>query len=231
MTPEKLIAELRELAAKRAYSAKVLRSPGHDDLHDMLAEAQEQEVALFDQAATTLEGLVGEKRASDAIRNVLSENLERRTLALAAAEARATAAEAQRDGYKYHLDQCEQIAGKALGYPWFKDDQENFPGATEADGVCIGEHVGDSIVEELARRFEELRGEVVEVVGPLLAFAEAAEDKELVGDEGCVWSVELARDLVSRVKGGDISSRDLTSSDDGGDKSSRCSLATGEVKP
>lgn len=61
----------------------------------------------------------------------------------------------------------EQIAGRALGYPRFADDQKNFPGATEADGVCVGEHVAVTIVQELAdtltaRRaaqiYEERRG-------------------------------------------------------------------------
>ncbi|MGF3022659.1 hypothetical protein ACQVP2_07505 [Methylobacterium aquaticum] len=65
----------------------------------------------------------------------------------------------QLDGYRHHLDQCAQIAGKALGYPWFKDDQQNFPGSTDADGVCIGDHVGDSIVEELARAYEAVKAE------------------------------------------------------------------------
>ena len=66
--------------------------------------------------------------------------------------AKLAAAEHERDGYVYHLRECEQIAGKALGYPWFKDDQKNFPGTTEADGVCIGDHVGDTVVAELASR-------------------------------------------------------------------------------
>lgn len=66
---------------------------------------------------------------------------------------------AERDGYRKHLDACEQIAGKALGYPWFMNDQANFPGATEADGVCIGEHVGDTIVEELANRLKAIEAE------------------------------------------------------------------------
>ena len=48
-------------------------------------------------------------------------------------------------------DEVCQSAGKALGYPWFKDDPANFPGATEANGVCVGDHVAESIVEELAR--------------------------------------------------------------------------------
>lgn len=54
-----------------------------------------------------------------------------------------------------HNDEICQIAGKALGYPWFKDDQKNFPGATVEDGVCVGDHVAESIVEELARRYRE----------------------------------------------------------------------------
>ena len=49
-----------------------------------------------------------------------------------------------------------QILGKALGYPWYKDDQEVFPGATEADGVCVGEHVADSLALEAARIIRQL---------------------------------------------------------------------------
>jgi len=55
------------------------------------------------------------------------------------------------------LDEMEQAAGKALGYPWFKDDQKNFPGATAADGVCIGEHVTETIVAELAAEYVKLK--------------------------------------------------------------------------
>jgi hypothetical protein len=65
----------------------------------------------------------------------------------------------ERDGYRWHLRECEQIAGKALGYPWYKDDPSTFPGATEADGVCIGEHVGDTIVAELASTFAAVKAE------------------------------------------------------------------------
>lgn len=43
-----------------------------------------------------------------------------------------------------------QILGKALDYPWFKDDQKNFPGATEVNGVCVGEHVAETIAESAA---------------------------------------------------------------------------------
>lgn len=67
-------------------------------------------------------------------------------------------------GYQKHMHECEQIAGKALGYPWYKDDQKNFPDATEADGVCVGEHVGDTIVAELAKRYEKTRHALENVV-------------------------------------------------------------------
>lgn len=60
---------------------------------------------------------------------------------------------------KRELENCGQAAGKALGYPWFKDDQKNFPGATEDNGVCIGEHTSATIVEELADNFARLQAE------------------------------------------------------------------------
>lgn len=61
------------------------------------------------------------------------------------------------EGMYKELHECEQIAAQALGYPWFKDDQKNFPGATEKHGVCIGEHVTSTIVQELASAYLKLR--------------------------------------------------------------------------
>ena len=43
------------------------------------------------------------------------------------------------------MEEIEQILGKALGYPWYKDDPKNFPNATEADGVCVGDHTAWSL--------------------------------------------------------------------------------------
>jgi hypothetical protein len=60
---------------------------------------------------------------------------------------------------KSHEEIC-QIAGKVLGYPWFKDDQKNFPGATEECGVCVGEHVAETIVAELASKYTEANGRI-----------------------------------------------------------------------
>lgn len=52
-------------------------------------------------------------------------------------------------------DICQTL-GKALGYPWYKDDPVNFPDATEAQGVCIGEHVAASLAAEAATTIVKL---------------------------------------------------------------------------
>jgi hypothetical protein len=52
-------------------------------------------------------------------------------------------------------DEVSQTLGKALGYPWFKDDKENFPDATEKDGVCVGDHVAESLASEAAAKLRE----------------------------------------------------------------------------
>ena len=50
-----------------------------------------------------------------------------------------------------------QTLGAALGYPRFCDDQKTFPGATEADGVCVGDHVAESLADEAADLIKRLR--------------------------------------------------------------------------
>lgn len=59
-------------------------------------------------------------------------------------------------------DEVCQTLGKALGYPRFKDDQKNFPGATEVDGVCVGDHVAESIADEAVQRIVDQRAKLVE---------------------------------------------------------------------
>lgn len=55
--------------------------------------------------------------------------------------------------------ELQQVLGRALGYPWYKDDPENFPGATEADGVCPGDHTGASLAAEAAARLAKVEAE------------------------------------------------------------------------
>jgi hypothetical protein len=59
--------------------------------------------------------------------------------------------QAKVEGYQRECNEVEQTLGAALGMPWFKDDQKNFPGATEADGVCVGEHIPATIAMEAAQ--------------------------------------------------------------------------------
>lgn len=59
-------------------------------------------------------------------------------------------------GFQKSSHEIEQTLGRALGYPWFKDDRKNFPGATEEDGVCVGDHVAESLAAEAAKRIKEL---------------------------------------------------------------------------
>lgn len=44
----------------------------------------------------------------------------------------------------------------ALGFPWYKDDQKNFPGATAADGVCTGELVAEDLARLAANKIKQL---------------------------------------------------------------------------
>lgn len=60
-------------------------------------------------------------------------------------------------------EDISQTCGKALGYPWFKDDQNNFPGATEAQGVCVGEHVAETIAAELADAYKAAQAEIAKL--------------------------------------------------------------------
>ena len=55
----------------------------------------------------------------------------------------------------HHID---QTLGAALHYPRYCDDQKSFPGATEADGVCTGDHVSRSLASEAARTITVMEG-------------------------------------------------------------------------
>jgi hypothetical protein len=65
-----------------------------------------------------------------------------------------------RDGIAKQNLEIEQTCGKVLDYPWFKDDQKNFPEATEKDGVCVGEHVAETIAAELALKYTEAKDRI-----------------------------------------------------------------------
>jgi len=86
------------------------------------------------------------------------------------------------EGILKQNQEIEQTCGKVLGYPWFKDDQKNFPGATEKDGVCVGDHVAETIVSELAKRHTEALARIkrLEEAGDFMAYNEQLDFEELV---------------------------------------------------
>ena len=77
----------------------------------------------------------------------------------------------------------EQILGKALHYPSFVADPKHFPDATVADGVCVGEHVPESIAEAAANRIKELEEQLARTEEKLAWATEALEKYRTQGDE------------------------------------------------
>ena len=74
-------------------------------------------------------------------------------------------------------DEIQQILGKALGFPRYVDDQKNFPGATEKDGVCVGEHVAATLAMQIAGEHARMKKALEEIHGWLVCSAiTTAED-------------------------------------------------------
>jgi hypothetical protein len=72
----------------------------------------------------------------------------------------------------HQLNELEQTMAQALGgFPWYKDDQANFPGATEADGVCVGELVIEDLVGLISRTLTAERAKVYELSQKLVSMA------------------------------------------------------------
>lgn len=90
------------------------------------------------------------------------------------------------DGFRREQNDIEQTCGKALGYPRFCNDQKNFPGSTEADGVIIGDHVAASIAAELANKYAEAM--------------ERVKRLEEAGDAMCETYEEIGMDSFDRER-------------------------------
>jgi hypothetical protein len=135
---ERLRAE-RDAAVSKLYNLEALR-PHWAKGHSTDSVAAQVATSALSQVWTFL-GVSDQTQCVQKLRAVLAER------------------DRLRDAYtKMNTEVCQRL-GKALGYPWFKDDQENFPGATEENGVCTGEHVAESIAAEAARRIDDLEAE------------------------------------------------------------------------
>lgn len=65
-------------------------------------------------------------------------------------------------------DEICQTLGSALCYPRYCDSPDIFPNATPANGVCVGEHVAESLAAEAAERLKAVAGERDELMGLLV---------------------------------------------------------------
>lgn len=96
-------------------------------------------------------------------------------------------------GYRQEIELVEQTAGRALGYPRYCDDQKNFPGSTDADGVCVGDHSAVTIVRELAEKYSEARAEVERLTQQVHdACSNAGDDIRELEDERDALAARLA---------------------------------------
>ena len=75
----------------------------------------------------------------------------------------------------------QTIAQALGGFPWYKDDKKNFPDATEADGVCVGEHTAETLAEAAAKEIKRLRA----IVDKL---PKTADGVTVVPGEDTVWA-------------------------------------------
>lgn len=87
---------------------------------------------------------------------------EKTALGMAAANAEAELENMKKGikGYQTECREVEQALGQSLGYPWYRDDQKNFPNTTDDDGVCVGEHTPSTIAMEAGRTITELKQKV-----------------------------------------------------------------------
>jgi hypothetical protein len=111
-------------------------------------------------------------------------------------------------------NEIEQILGKVLGYPYYKDDQKNFPDATEANGVCVGDNVPCSLAMEASNEISKLQArtptyeqlkardeqnEITIKQQTKIIDGCEARIKELEKDEGLVKVLEDAQKHLSEV--------------------------------
>lgn len=131
-----------------------------------------------------------------AAHNKQAELIDKLKQELDAALTLAEIATKARDDVKKELEEIEQILAKALGYPWFKDDQENFPNATEADGVAVGDHTAWSLACEAADKIKEQKEEISGLHAELEYYRGFAEQ---LGAKKAVSEKEQYKDILEKI--------------------------------
>lgn len=121
--------------------------------HDMAKKACEEGVVATVNMAKRVEALELE-RAAWVNTNGNWRLMQERTMK-AFRDAQDEAARLKKACAAQNQEVCQTL-GKALECPWFKDDQKNFPGSTEEDGVCVGDQVAETLAAAAAGKIEEL---------------------------------------------------------------------------
>lgn len=102
---------------------------------------------------------------------------------------------------KMHADrEIEQILGQALGCPWYKDDPKNFPDSTEEDGVCVGEHVPETLAIEAAKKIRDLEDKLssYKFAAGAASTAVARMANTLHEEQSIIRNLENALELCSK---------------------------------
>ena len=106
-------------------------------------------------------------------------------------------------------NEIEQIAAKALGYyPAYRDDPKIFPDVSpDDDSVCIGDHVTETIVAELAEKYKFLKAEnnkltkaMVEIKNLLEDTLEGSSQDDLDNCCNAIWEVLRMHEENERKK-------------------------------
>lgn len=78
---------------------------------------------------------------------------------------------------------CQSL-GVALGFPWFKDHQEAFPGADKSWGVIIADDVAETLAERAAKRIKELETQLAAALAANMELIEELGRKDEEGGSG-----------------------------------------------
>jgi hypothetical protein len=100
---------------------------------------------------------------------------------------------------------CQTLAQALGGYMWFKDDQVNFPGATEANGVLVVEQTAEDLAKLAAKRIamQAARITALESIGPLLDdFQAACAAAGRFGDSEYRYDVRQLRARINALLAG-----------------------------
>lgn len=67
--------------------------------------------------------------------------------------------------------------------------------------AAIDKRNADKAEQERRARIRDAAPDLLEALEGVMPLLEKIEDAELVGDEGCLWPVELARDAIAKARG------------------------------